>query len=94
MKKTWTKNDIIEAISSNVGLSLSESSVVVMQIFEEMLMNLEQGTDVKISSFGTFAVRRKKSRTGRNPKTGIEAAISARTVVTFNASNLFKAKFK
>jgi len=48
---------------------------------------------VKISSFGTFVIRNKKSRLGRNPKTGIEAPISARNVVTFNPSNILKSKF-
>ena len=67
MKKTWTRNDIIEAISSNVGLSLSDSSKIIEEIFEFILKELENGDDVKISSFGTFSVRHKKSRIGRNP---------------------------
>ena len=63
MKKTWTRNDIIEEISDNVGLSLSESSQIIEEIFEFILRELEKGDDVKISSFGTFSVRHKKSRT-------------------------------
>ena len=51
MKKTWTRNDIIEAISDNVGLSLSESSIIIEEIFELILSGLENGEDVKISSF-------------------------------------------
>tara|TARA_B110000881_G_C18096423_1_gene280727 strand:+ start:106 stop:390 length:285 start_codon:yes stop_codon:yes gene_type:complete len=94
MKKTWTRNDLIEAVSNNIGLSLSESSKIIEGILEEILLNLEQDTDVKISSFGTFSVRHKNSRIGRNPKTGVEVPITARKVVTFNPSNILKAKFK
>ena len=94
MKKTWTRNDIIEAISDNVGLSLSDSSEIIEEIFEFILSELEKGDDVKISSFGTFSVRHKKSRIGRNPKTGVEAAISERNVVTFTSSNVLKSTFK
>ena len=94
MKKTWTRNDIIEAISDNVGLSLSDSSMIIEEIFELIMSELEHGKDVKISSFGTFSVRHKKKRIGRNPKTGLEAAINARNVVTFSSSNILKSKFK
>ncbi len=94
MKKTWTRNDIIEAISDNVGLSLSDSSNLIEEIFEFILTELEKGDDVKISSFGTFSVRHKKLRIGRNPKTGIEVPIEARNVVTFSSSNILKSKFK
>ena len=94
MKKTWTRNDIIEAISQNVGLSLSDSSLIVEEIFESILNELEIGEDVKISSFGTFSVRHKKSRIGRNPKTGIEVPITERNVVSFSSSNVLKSSFK
>ena len=94
MKKTWTRNDIIEAISNNVGLSLSDSSKIIEEIFEFILNELEKGDDVKISSFGTFSVRYKKSRIGRNPKTGIEVPITERNVVTFSSSNVLKSSFK
>ena len=94
MKKTWTRNDIIEAISENVGLSFSDSSLIIEEIFEFILNELEKGDDVKISSFGTFSVRHKKSRIGRNPKTGIEVPISERNVVTFSSSNVLKSSFK
>ena len=94
MKKTWTRNDIIEAISDNVGVSLSESSLMIEEIFEFILDELEKGEDVKISSFGTFSVRHKKSRIGRNPKTGIEVPITERNVVTFSSSNILKSHFK
>ena len=94
MKKTLTRNDIIEAISENVGLSLSDSSAIIEEIFELIMNELGQGNDVKISSFGTFSVRHKKQRIGRNPKTGLEAPIIARNVVTFSSSNILKSNFK
>ena len=94
MKKTWTRNDIIEAISVNVGLSLSDSSLIIEEIFEFILNELEKGYDVKISSFGTFSVRHKKTRIGRNPKTGVEVPITERNVVTFSSSNVLKSSFK
>ena len=94
MKKTLTRNDIIEAISENVGLSLSDSSAIIEEIFELIMNELGQGNDVKISSFGTFSVRYKKQRIGRNPKTGLEAPIIARNVVTFSSSNILKSNFK
>ena len=94
MKKTWTRNDIIEAISDNVGLSLSDSSLIIEEIFDLIMNELELGKDVKISSFGTFSVRHKKKRIGRNPKTGLEAPINARNVVTFSSSNILKMNFK
>ena len=94
MKKTWTRNDIVEAISDSVGLSLSDSSNIIEEIFELILSELEKGEEVKISSFGTFSVRHKRLRIGRNPKTGVEANIKARNVVTFNSSNILKSKFK
>ena len=94
MKKTWTRNDLVEEVSNNLGFPLSESSKIVEEIIEEILFNLEEGIDVKISSFGTFSVKNKRSRIGRNPRTGVEATISARNVVTFNCSNILKAKFK
>ena len=94
MKKTWTRNDIIDAISENVGLSLSDSSLIIEEIFEFILNELEKGHDVKISSFGTFSVRHKKTRIGRNPKTGVEVPITERNVVSFSSSNVLKSSFK
>ena len=61
-------------------------------VFTEILISLIGGDDVKISSFGTFIVRQKKERIGRNPKTGEEVPITARSVVTFRASNVLKSK--
>ena len=92
MKKTWTRNDLIDEVSNNLGLSLSESSNIIEEIIENILSSLEEGADVKISSFGTFSIKNKKSRIGRNPRTGVEATISERNVITFNCSNILKAK--
>jgi integration host factor subunit alpha len=79
-------------VFKSVGLSRNESSSLVDSVFNEILKNLTAGSDVKISSFGTFIVRNKRERIGRNPKTGEEVPISARQVVTFRASNVLKSK--
>ena len=92
MSKTWTKSDLIEKIQLEIGISLSDSSKIFEEITEEILSSLEHGNDVKISNFGTFSVKKKKSRLGRNPKTGVEAKISSRKVVTFKPSSYIKEK--
>ena len=92
MDKTTTRSTLSEAVFKNVGLSRNESAALVDSVFGEILKSLIQGDDVKISSFGTFVVRQKKERIGRNPKTGQEVPITARSVVTFRASNVLKSK--
>ncbi len=92
MEKTTTRSTLSEAVFKNVGLSRNESATLVDSVFGEILKSLIQGSDVKISSFGTFVVRQKKERIGRNPKTGQEVPITARSVVTFRASNVLKSK--
>ena len=92
MDKTTTRSSLSEAVFKNVGLSRNESSNLVDSVFGEILSSLIKGDDVKISSFGTFIVREKKERIGRNPKTGEEVPITARSVVTFRASNVLKSK--
>ena len=92
MDKTTTRSTLSEAVFKNVGLSRNESANLVDSVFSEILMSLINGDDVKISSFGTFIVREKKERIGRNPKTGEEVPITARSVVTFRASNVLKSK--
>tara|TARA_B100000401_G_C52151491_1_gene414378 strand:- start:129 stop:437 length:309 start_codon:yes stop_codon:yes gene_type:complete len=92
MDKTTTRSTLSEAVFKNVGLSRNESSTLVDSVFSEILKSLIDGKDVKISSFGTFVVRQKKERVGRNPKTGEEVPITARSVVTFRASNVLKSK--
>ena len=92
MEKTTTRSTLSEAVFKNVGLSRNESANLVDSVFSEILVSLINGDDVKISSFGTFVVRNKKERIGRNPKTGEEVPITARSVVTFRASNVLKSK--
>ena len=92
MEKTTTRSTLSEAVFKNVGLSRNESSSLVDSVFTEILKSLISGKDVKISSFGTFVVRSKKERIGRNTKTGQEVPITARNVVTFRASNVLKSK--
>ena len=92
MEKTTTRSTLSEAVFKNVGLSRNESANLVDSVFSEILVSLIKGDDVKISSFGTFIVRHKKERIGRNPKTGQEVPITARSVVTFRASNVLKSK--
>ena len=94
MSKTLTRSDLIEKIHSKIGISLSDASTIFEDILEEILTSLENGNDVKLSNFGTFSVKNKKSRLGRNPKTGIEATISARKVISFYPSKSIKQKAK
>lgn len=88
--KTTTRADLTEAVYRALGISRNESSAFVERILEEISASLERGETVKISSFGTFSVRDKKLRMGRNPKTGEEVPISPRRVVTFRASHVLK----
>ncbi len=91
-ERNLTRADLAAAIYRDVGLSLSESGTMVDAVIEEIGDALKSGDQVKLSSFGTFNLRRKKSRIGRNPKTGKEVPITPRTVLTFNASNILKKK--
>lgn len=92
MQKTLTRADLSNAVYKQIGLSLQECNSLVDSVIEEICSSLEQGDSVKLSSFGTFSLRRKKQRMGRNPKTGIEVPITSRTVLSFNASNLLKSQ--
>ena len=92
MNKTLTRADLAEAIYTKVGISKIESSAIVDQIFEEMILDLIDGKSVKLSSFGSFIVRNKTQRIGRNPKTGEEIPIKARRVVTFRPGQKLKAR--
>ena len=91
-KNATTRSTLSEAVYRNVGLSRNESATLVDSVFTEISNSLINGQDVKISSFGTFIVRNKKERVGRNPKTGEEVPITARQVVTFRASNVLKSE--
>ena len=88
--KTLTRMDLSEAVFREVGLSRNESAGLVERVLELMSDSLVDGEQVKISSFGTFSVRSKTARVGRNPKTGEEAPIPPRRVLTFRPSHLMK----
>ncbi len=88
--KTITRADLAEAVYEQVGLSRNESSDLVEAMLEEISTALIGGDHVKISSFGSFAVRSKGERIGRNPKTGIEVPILPRKVLVFRASHVLK----
>ncbi|MGO4853210.1 integration host factor subunit alpha [Phaeovulum sp. W22_SRMD_FR3] len=88
--KTLTRMDLSEAVFREVGLSRNESAQLVESVLTHMSDALVQGEMVKISSFGTFSVREKASRMGRNPKTGEEVPISPRRVLSFRPSHLMK----
>lgn len=88
--ETITRAHLGNSVYREIGLSLTESMLLVDAVFEEVSLALEEGVSVKLSSFGTFALRKKNARVGRNPKTGIEVPIEPRTVLSFNPSNLLK----
>lgn len=89
-EKTLTRMDLSEAVFREVGLSRNESALLVESVLQHMSDALVEGETVKISSFGTFSVRSKSARVGRNPKTGDEVPISPRRVLTFRPSHLMK----
>ena len=87
---TLTRIHLSEAVFSEVGLSRYESSQLVESVLGHISNALIKNEVVKISSFGTFSIRVKRPRTGRNPKTGVEAEITGRRVITFRPSQLMK----
>lgn len=87
---TLTRADLAEALNRKLGLSRSESLAMVESILDHMSGALEGGESVKISGFGTFLLRDKAQRIGRNPKTGVEVPITPRRVMTFRASQMLK----
>jgi integration host factor subunit alpha len=87
---TLTRADLAEAINRKLGLSRSESLGMVESILDHMTGALESGENVKVSGFGTFLLRDKTERIGRNPKTGVEVPITPRRVLTFRASHMLK----
>lgn len=88
--KTLTRMDLSESVFREVGLSRNESAELVESVLDHISDALVQGENVKISSFGTFSIRDKSERIGRNPKTGEEVPIKPRRVLTFRASHLMK----
>jgi integration host factor subunit alpha len=89
-KNTVTRMDLCEAVYKKTGLSKLESAAFVGLVLEEITNSLEQGETVKLSSFGSFVVRKKGPRTGRNPKTGKEVLIPSRKVMLFRPSAILK----
>ena len=89
-EKTLTRMDLSEAVFREVGLSRNESAQLVESVLNHLSDALVSGETVKISSFGTFSVRDKAARIGRNPKTGEEVPIHPRRVLTFRPSHLMK----
>jgi integration host factor subunit alpha len=91
---TLTRADIAEAINRHVGLSRADASAMIESILDHMIDALVAGENVKISGFGTFVLRDKAQRVGRNPKTGVEVPITPRRVLTFRASQGLRQKVK
>lgn len=88
--QTVTRAQLSEAVYQEVGLSRNESAELVETVLNEISDALARGEMVKISSFGSFAVRKKGRRIGRNPKTGTEVPINPRRVLVFRASHVLK----
>ena len=91
-KKTLTRSDITEAIYRDIGLSKQDASQLLESVLNHISEALIENRVVKLSSFGTFSPKNKRARVGRNPKTGIEADINARRVISFRPSSLMKEK--
>jgi integration host factor subunit alpha len=89
---TLTRAELAESVHRTVGLSRAESGQFVESILGHMIGALTKGENVKISGFGTFVLRSKAERIGRNPKTGVEVPISPRRVLTFRASQQLREK--
>lgn len=87
---TLTRADLAETLHREVGLSRMDSAKIVEQILGHMCGALSDGENVKISGFGTFVLRSKGERIGRNPKTGVEVPIAPRRVLTFRASQMMR----
>ena len=94
MTSNVTRVDLYEAVYQRAGLSRSESLAAVELVLKEITGSLEKGETVKLASFGSFIVRKKKRRIGRNPKTGIEVPIAPRRVMVFKASAILKDRIK
>ena len=88
--RTVTRVNLAEAVYQQVGLSRKESAALVEQVLDEITERLIAGESVRLSSFGSFSVRHKGQRVGRNPKTGIEVPIAPRRVMTFRASQIMR----
>src|SRR4051795_5497128 len=87
---TLTRADLADVVHRKLGLSRAESAGLVERVLHHMCYSLSEGANVKISGFGTFILRDKGQRVGRNPKTGIEVPIAPRRVMTFRASQIMR----
>ena len=87
---TLTRADLADVVHRRLGLSRAESAGVVERVLHHMCHALSDGANVKVSGFGTFILRDKGQRIGRNPKTGIEVPIAPRRVMTFRASQIMR----
>lgn len=89
---TLTRADLANTVYALVGLSRAEAAEIVDAVLSEIANAAVRGENIKLSSFGTFTIRQKGERVGRNPKTGEETPITPRRVLTFKASNIMKAR--
>jgi integration host factor subunit alpha len=87
---TLTRADLADTVHAEIGLSRAESANIVERILHHMCASLSEGQNVKISGFGSFILRDKGERVGRNPKTGVEVPIAPRRVLTFRASQIMR----
>lgn len=88
--KTLTRADLAEAVFEKVGLPRNEAAELVELVLKQIVYALERGEPIKLSSFGSFGLRQKSERVGRNPKTGEVVPITPRRVIIFKASNIMK----
>lgn len=88
--QTVTRQDLAEAVYREIGLSRTESSTLVESVIDHIGDSLEKGEHVKLAGFGTFSLRDKKERIGRNPKTGEEVPITSRRVLVFKPSQVLR----
>ena len=87
---TLTRADLADVVHRKLGISRAESASVVERVLHHMCHSLAKGRNVKISGFGSFILRDKGERVGRNPKTGVEVPIAPRRVMTFRASQIMR----
>ncbi len=91
---TLTRADLADTLNRQIGLSRTDSAAMIESILEHVTNALIDGENVKISGFGTFVLRDKGQRIGRNPKTGVEVPITPRRVLTFRASQGMRDRLK
>ena len=90
MRSNLTKKDLVNSVYMQLGFSKKISESLIDEFFSMIINNIKKNEKIKIAKFGTFSIRHKKSRIGRNPKTKVEKTISARKVILFKPSKEFK----